>query len=99
MTHQYDYMVANQLLRGDPPFDALIMAALLKAASMNWAKLNMMWPDVSQFLEDVKAGEMTPATRHRMPPCGCKTTCYRNDHPDQPPQRACKLADAVGLND
>lgn len=56
MTHQYDYMVANQLLRGDPPFDALIMAALLKADSVNWAKLNMMWPDISQYLEDVKVG-------------------------------------------
>lgn len=54
MTHKYDYDVARALLAGDPPFDALIMAALIKADTVNWAKLNILFPDVSQYMEDMK---------------------------------------------
>lgn len=54
MTHSYDYDIARALLAGDPPFNSLVMAALIKADSVNWAKLNILFPDVSQYLEDMK---------------------------------------------
>lgn len=78
MTHQYDYMVANQLLRGDPPFDALIMAALLKADSVNWAKLNILWPDISQYLDDVKTTPVWDSDPHRE----CYTLGHCVVHPE-----------------
>jgi len=56
VTHnKYDYLVARQLQERNPPFNALIMAAFLQADSTNWAKLNVMFPDISQWLADVDA--------------------------------------------
>ena len=41
----YDYKVSKQIDAGDPPFAALIMAALRRADSENAAKLRAQWPD------------------------------------------------------
>jgi hypothetical protein len=42
----YDYRMCRQLAQQDPPFYALIMAAMRKADSINLAKLRREWPDV-----------------------------------------------------
>jgi hypothetical protein len=42
----YDYRASRQILSQDPPFYALIMAAMSKADTVNQAKLQLMWPDV-----------------------------------------------------
>lgn len=41
----YDYIVSKALAEDDPPFEALIMAALRKADSENAAKLRSAWPE------------------------------------------------------
>lgn len=35
----YDYNVAKEIERSDPPFDALLMAAMRKASTMNGERL------------------------------------------------------------
>lgn len=42
----FDYQASRQLAAMDAPFDALIMAAMRRADSINAAKLRGMWPDV-----------------------------------------------------
>jgi len=42
----YDYRMASDLLRGNPPFYALIMAAMQRADTPNAAKLRAAWPEV-----------------------------------------------------
>ena len=42
----YDYQVAQQIDRQDPPFYALIMAAMRKASTRNAEKLRDAWPEV-----------------------------------------------------
>jgi hypothetical protein len=42
----YDYEASKQLALNDPPFAALIMAAMRKADTDNQAKLRAAWPDV-----------------------------------------------------
>lgn len=45
----YDYQVSQKLT--DPPFYALIMAAMRKADDVNAAKLRYAWPEVWHELE------------------------------------------------
>lgn len=42
----YDYQMSQQLDRQDPPFCALIMAAMRKADTNNLEKLRAAWPEV-----------------------------------------------------
>ena len=42
----HEYLAAKVLLRLDPPFYALLMAAMQRCDSENEAKLRMMWPDL-----------------------------------------------------
>ena len=42
----YDYQVSRQISEGDPPFYALIMAAMRKADTFNMAKLQRAFPAV-----------------------------------------------------
>jgi hypothetical protein len=42
----YDYRASQQISATDPPFHALIMAAIRKADSQNAARLRMTFPDV-----------------------------------------------------
>lgn len=42
----YDYRVSRQISAGDPPFYALLMAAIRKADSQNAARLRMAFPHV-----------------------------------------------------
>jgi len=42
----YDYRISRELGKRDPPFAALIMAALRKADTENAAKLRSAWPAV-----------------------------------------------------
>jgi hypothetical protein len=43
MSH-YDYEASKQIAKADPPFDALIMAAMRKADTQNLAKLESAFP-------------------------------------------------------
>ena len=49
MSH-YDYIISQQLSASDPPFYALIMAAMRKASSTNIDKLRFAFPDVYEEL-------------------------------------------------
>lgn len=42
----YDYRASQQISATDPPFYALIMAAVRKADTQNAARLRMAFPDV-----------------------------------------------------
>lgn len=42
----YDYRVSADIVRSDPPFDALIMAAIRKADDRNGALLRLAFPEV-----------------------------------------------------
>ena len=42
----HEYLAAKELLRLDPPFYALIMAAMHGADTENTEKLRAAWPDV-----------------------------------------------------
>ena len=42
----YDYEAGQQLMLADPPFYALIQAAMRKADTDNLEKLTWAWPDV-----------------------------------------------------
>jgi hypothetical protein len=42
----YDYLISKQLGASNPPFFALIMAAMRKADSGNAVALRHAWPDV-----------------------------------------------------
>jgi hypothetical protein len=42
----YDYLISRQIGASDPPFEALVMAAIRKADSTNTVKLRAAWPDV-----------------------------------------------------
>ena len=42
----YDYRKAIEISLDDPPFYALIMAAMLKADTQNSARLRALWPEV-----------------------------------------------------
>lgn len=47
----YDYEVSNQIAIADPPFYALIMAAMRRADSRNLARLAAAFPDTFNELE------------------------------------------------
>lgn len=47
----FDYRASLDLGKGDPPFYALIMAALRKADTMNAAKLRRAWPEIYDEFE------------------------------------------------
>lgn len=42
----YDYEISKELSRSDPPFYALLMAAMRQADTDNTEKLKAAWPDV-----------------------------------------------------
>lgn len=42
----HSYRVSKDLSAEDPPFDALIFAALRKADTQNAAKIRTSWPDL-----------------------------------------------------
>ena len=46
----YDYRVSQKISADDPPFYALIMAAMRKADTTNEYKLRAAWPDVWEEL-------------------------------------------------
>lgn len=46
MSGRYDFDVATSLVGADPPFEALIMAAAMKADAVNLAVLNQAFPDL-----------------------------------------------------
>lgn len=50
MSH-YDYIVGRDIYLQDPPFYALIQAAMRKADSTNQFKLKHAWPEVYAELE------------------------------------------------
>lgn len=45
------YMVSQEIAKADPPFHALIAAAMRKADTQNTAKLKAMWPNVYEELD------------------------------------------------
>lgn len=47
----FDYRRSEALYQADVPFDALIMAAMRKADTVNTYKLRSMWPDLWSELE------------------------------------------------
>ena len=47
----HGYLYSLELSKDDPPFYALIMAAMRKADTINTAKLKATWPDVYEELE------------------------------------------------
>jgi hypothetical protein len=49
---RYDYEVSKAIERGDPPFAALIMAALRKADTGNARLLWTAWPDICRELQE-----------------------------------------------
>jgi len=44
----YDFSIAEQIHRNDPPFKALIMAAILKADEVNKRLLKVAFPDLTE---------------------------------------------------
>jgi len=47
----HSYHVSKKVLKSDPPFYALIMAAMRKADTDNLARLKAEWPEVYAELE------------------------------------------------
>ena len=63
----YDYKVSKLIDAGDPPFAALIMAALRKADSKNAYELRQAFPDICAELQaryDAPGGRL-PSDTHR----------------------------------
>ncbi|MGJ6122705.1 hypothetical protein QN239_09025 [Mycolicibacterium sp. Y3] len=61
----YDYRASRQIAAADPPFYALIMAAIRKADTQNAARMSMAFPEVHAEFEaryNAPAG-MLPAER------------------------------------
>lgn len=46
MSH-YDYVTSREIAKGDPPFAALVMAALRKADSENYARITEAFPEIT----------------------------------------------------
>ena len=44
----FDYRVSLELSKDDPPFSALITAAIRKADTQNLSKLVFAWPEIYQ---------------------------------------------------
>lgn len=47
----YDYKISKQLAAEDPPFAALIMAALRKADTSNAMLLQGAWPEICEEMQ------------------------------------------------
>ena len=47
----HSYIVGRELLMTDPPFSALIMAAMRKADTDNSRRLRAMWPEIHDELQ------------------------------------------------
>lgn len=47
----YDYRAAQEIVKADPPFYALIMAAMCKADTVNLAKLRASFPETYREVE------------------------------------------------
>lgn len=62
---KYDYELSKQISQADPPFYALIMAAMRKADTANVAKLRAQWPDTWDELQAryMAPGGLLPAER------------------------------------
>lgn len=60
MSGLYDYRVATQLAASDPPFDALVMAAVMKADTANLLALTRAFPDL---VEETRARYDAPGGR------------------------------------
>jgi hypothetical protein len=57
----YDYQTSRRLAEDDPPFAALIMAALRKADTENATKLRGQWPEICAELQaryDAPGGQL-----------------------------------------
>lgn len=50
MSH-YDYIIGREILSSDPPFAALVMAAMRKADDNNLEMLKDCWPEIWEELE------------------------------------------------
>ncbi len=48
----HSYKVSQEISKGDPPFSALIMAAMRKADTTNSAKLRSIFPEIWDELEE-----------------------------------------------
>lgn len=60
----FDYRYSRQLVSDNPPFYALIMAAMRQADSANMVKLELAFPDVADELRqryDAPGGALTDA--------------------------------------
>lgn len=49
---RYDYDVSKRIVAYDPPFEALIMAAMRQADTANLDKLQSAWPEVWAELDE-----------------------------------------------
>lgn len=71
----YDYQTSRRLAEDDPPFAALIMAALRKADTENATKLRGQWPEICAELQaryDAPGGQLPVEMRDGRPgshPC------------------------------
>lgn len=50
MSH-YDYIMGRKISESDPPFAALVMAAMRKADDWNLKKLTGCWPEIWEELK------------------------------------------------
>lgn len=48
----HSYQVSLELMKNDPPFSALIMAAMRKADSNNIIKLKLVFPEIWEELDE-----------------------------------------------
>lgn len=46
-----DYLISKELFENDPPFSALIMAAMRKADPSNLSLLKLAWPEIWKELQ------------------------------------------------
>lgn len=62
----FDYETGREIAMKDPPFYAIIQAAMRKADTNNTAKLQAMWPDVWKELQKRynAPGGIIPSDKH-----------------------------------
>lgn len=80
----YDYRASQEIAQTDPPFYALIMAALRKADSANSVKIETLWPGLhAEFTARYNApGGVLPTDPEAMPVCagcGCRLISLDDD--------------------
>lgn len=108
MSGLFDYQAATRLANSDVPFDALIMAAVLRADSTNLAVLREAFPD--QYIEtsqrrDAPGGKLADEIAK---PKGCRncgasyddcTAKLRSEGTERPCCGACKISVTHGQNE